>query len=90
MKELECSTVYRRFIDNLVSLNLLEMPGIEESLSLAQNKFVSDYNKKVKEILQVLNSYVVKVLFFIRCHDLYSRGDNKGGISLNMGYFEIC
>ena len=83
MKEHERTTDH---IDSLVSLNLLAKSGIEESLGLAQNKSISDYNKKVKENLQVLN-YVVKVLFFIGCHDLSLRGDNEGVISVNRGVF---
>ena len=50
-------------IDSQVSLKLLSKSGIEESLGLAQNKSISDYNKKVKENLEVLK-YVITVLFF--------------------------
>ena len=73
-------------IDSLVSLKLLSKSGIEESLGLAQNKSISDYNKKVKENLEVLK-YVIKVLFFLGTHDLPLRGDNEGDSSVNKGVF---
>ena len=38
------------------------------------------------EHMQVLN-YVVKVLFFIGCHELSLMGDNKGGMSVDRGVF---
>ena len=53
---------------------------------MAQNKSISDYNKKVKENLEVLK-YVIKVLFFLGTHDLPLRGDNEGDSSVNKGVF---
>ena len=73
-------------IDSEVSLKLLSKSGIEESLGFAQNKSISDHNKKVKDNLEVLK-YVIKVLFFLGTHDLPLRGDNEGDLSVNKGVF---
>ena len=77
MKNHECTTGH---IDNLVSLSILEKAGKEESLGFALNKSISEYNKKFKENLEALK-YVVKVLFFIGCHELPLR--DGGVISVN-------
>ena len=66
MKNHECTTGH---IDNLVSLSILENAGKKESLGLALNESISEYNKKFKENLEALK-YVVKVLFFIGCREL--------------------
>ena len=73
-------------IDSLVSLKLLSKSGIEESLGFAQNKSISDYNKKVKKNLEVLK-YVIKVIIFLGSHELPFRGDNEGDFSVNKGVF---
>ena len=60
--------------------------GIKESKGFDQNKSISDYNKKVKENLEVLR-YVIKVIIFWGLHELPFRGDNEGDFSENRGVF---